>query len=155
MNEAAIVFKPSKTHQEGPGARAMAQIGKLLGLPICSALDMAKIVRGGIATDAVDLLLKQGYTRSETRWIVAPRTLTHRRRNQEPLSPEESGRLLRAAKLRAMAIIVLGDEERANLWLHKPRQGFGGSSAMDMMQTEYGGQVVEEALGQLDAGYFA
>ncbi len=155
MSSHAMIFKPSQAHREGPGVQAMVLIGKLLDLPIRSALDMARIARSGVAANAVDILIDQGFTRGETGWIVAPRTLTHRRRKNEPLSPEETGRLLRAAKLHAMAGIVLGDEERARRWLHKPRATFGGVSAMEMMQTEYGGQVVEETLGQLDAGYFA
>ncbi len=155
MSSQAITFKPSRARREGPGVQAMVKIGKLLDLPIRSALDMAQVARSGVAAKAVDVLIDQGFTRGETGWIVAPRTLTHRRKKNEPLSPEETGRLLRAAKLHAMAVIVLGDESRASRWLHKPRAAFEGISAMEMMQTEYGGQVVEEALGQLDAGYFA
>lgn len=155
MSGQALVFKPSKSRREGPGARAMQQVGKWLDLPIRNTLDMAAVARSGVAAEAVDILVDRGFTRGETGWIVAPRTLTHRRRRKEPLSPEETGRLLRAAKLRAMAVIVLGDDERAHQWLHKPRKAFDGASAMEMMQTEYGGLVVEEALGQLDAGYYA
>ncbi|MXW50842.1 MAG: DUF2384 domain-containing protein [Gammaproteobacteria bacterium] len=54
-----------------------------------------------------------------------------------------------------MAEAVLGSPERALAWLRRPRRAFGGISAMGLLQTEAGGQIVEETLGQLDEGYFA
>ena len=76
-------------------------------------------------------------------------------KNGRPLTANETGCFLRAVKIRAMAEAVLGNSEMALAWLRKPRRSFGGISAMELLQTEAGGQVVEEILGQLDEGYFA
>ena len=102
-----------------------------------------------------DALIEQGFTRGEIAWIVPPRTLTHRRNKKLRLTSEESGRWLRAAKIRALANVVLGDSDKANTWLHKPRKAFDGLNAMELMKAEAGAQIVEEALGQLDTGFFA
>ena len=65
------------------------------------------------------------------------------------------GRWLRAARLQALAREVLGSDDKALQWLHKPRRMFDQLSAMELMKTEAGAQLVEEVLSQLDAGYFA
>ena len=61
---------------------------------------------------------------------------------------------MRTMKILAMAEAVLGSSERAFGWLRKPRRAFGDISAMELLRTEAGGQLVEESLGQLDEGYF-
>lgn len=155
MSETANVFTPTPTGREGPGAQALLQVARMLKVQLKSTFDVARVTRAGLGTDAIENLVEQGFTRSETGWIIAPRTLNHRRSRNEKLTSEETARLLRAAKLQAMAEIVLGNTELARHWLHQPRKAFDDLSAMEMMRTEAGGQIVEEALGQLDAGYFA
>lgn len=77
------------------------------------------------------------------------------RSNKEPLTQEESGRWLRAAKAQALALEVFGDQVKASQWLHKPRKQFEGQTAMGLIQTEAGAQLVEDTLNQIDSGYFA
>ena len=154
MAEAAV-FTPKAKHTKSASTRALIQVGAILNISIKTPVDMVKVTRNGIAPDAVDALVERGFTRSEISWIVPARTLTHRRQKKERLTADESGRWLRAAKLRALAEVVLGDEAKAIQWLHKPRKSFDNLSAMELMQTEAGAQLVEEFLGQLDSGYFA
>lgn len=73
----------------------------------------------------------------------------------ERLTADETGRWFRAAKVHALASEVFGDEAKAMQWLHKPRKIFADLSAMEVIQTEAGAKLVEEALGQIDSGYFA
>lgn len=68
---------------------------------------------------------------------------------------DERGRLIRAAKIFAMADVAFGDHDLAIKWLNKPRKAIGDMSALDAMQTEAGAILVEEVLGQIDSGYFA
>ena len=140
---------------EGISARALAHVGRLLDRPIETALDLAEVARKGVSPELMAVLIDSGFTRREVDWIVPPRTLSHRRQNGRPLTANETGCFLRAVKIRAMAEAVLGNPETALAWLRKPRRSFGDISAMELLQTEAGGQVVEESLGQLDAGYFA
>ncbi len=138
-----------------PSAKAMALVSGLLNKPVETDLDLVAITREGVAPEMMAELLASGFTHQEIDWIVPPRTLSHRRRNHRRLTPVETGCFLRTVKIRAMAEAVLGSPERALAWLRRPRQTFGGISAMDLLQTEVGGQIVEETLGQLDEGYFA
>ena len=73
----------------------------------------------------------------------------------QPPTAHNADGLLHASKIGAMAGAVFGDSETALAWLREPRRSFGGVSALELLRTEAGAQVVEEALGQLDEGYFA
>ena len=140
---------------ERVSARALAQVGRLLNTPIETALDLAAVNRKGVAPEMLAVLVDSGFTRREIDWIVPRRTLSHRRQSGRPLTANETGCFLRIVKIRAMAEAVFGNPETALVWLRRPRRIFGGISAMELLHTEAGGQVVEETLGQLDEGYFA
>ncbi|MFL9864908.1 MbcA/ParS/Xre antitoxin family protein [Paraburkholderia fungorum] len=40
-------------------------------------------------------------------------------------------------------------------WLGRAQQRFGGRSALELLGSEHGARVVEDAIVQLDEGYFA
>ncbi len=68
---------------------------------------------------------------------------------------DESDRNRRVARIRALAAEVFGEEERALCWLRKPHRRFEQRSPLDLLATEAGARVVEEALHQIDDGIFA
>ena len=140
---------------EGISSRALAEVSRLLDTPIETALDLAAVNRKGVAPETFAVLVESGLTRREIDWIVPRRTLRQRRQSGRLLTPNETGCFLRVLKIRSMADAVFGNTDTALAWLRRPRRTFGGISAMELLQTEAGGQVVEETLGQLDEGYFA
>jgi putative toxin-antitoxin system antitoxin component (TIGR02293 family) len=103
----------------------------------------------------LDNLLKEGLTSKELAMVLPPRTLAHRRAKGQPLSPDESDRALRVARLVALAESVFDDGEKALRWLRKPQTRFFQRSAMALMASEVGGRLVEETLVQIDEGYAA
>ena len=155
MANPASAFVPKNASQPSVATRAFAKVGAMLNTEFNNPIDAVRITREGIAPEAVEELVKNGFKRSEISWIVAPRTLSHRRKNQERLNSEETGRWLRAARVQALSVEVFGDPDKALRWLHKPRKMFDSLSAIELLQTEAGAQLVEDTLGQLDAGYFA
>ncbi len=155
MSGTASVFTPTRSQVQNASARALVKVGKIVNLKLKNPLDVVKVMRRGVEPEAVDALINKGFRGAELHWIVNPRTLRHRRDKCELLTPEESGRWFRAANIQALALEVLGENEKSMKWLHKPRKAFDGVSAMELMQTETGAQLVEDMLGQLDAGYFA
>lgn len=141
---------------ESAFASACIEVGHMLSTPIEDELDLVRIARKGVSPEQLDVLVDRGFARRELNWIVPARRLTHRRRKNEHLTVGETDRLLRAMKIQAMAEeAVLGNPLKALSWLRKPRGAFDGMSAMELIRTEAGRQLVEEALGQLDEGYFA
>lgn len=155
MSATASVFTPTADPTCTASVRALAAVGKLVGVSLKTPLDEIKLTQRGIAAVAFDSLKKFGATASELHWIIKPRTLAHRKSKAECLTQEETGRWLRAAKAQALALEVFGDQEKAVAWLHMPRQRFADQSAMEILQSEAGAQLVEDTLNQIDAGYFA
>jgi putative toxin-antitoxin system antitoxin component (TIGR02293 family) len=83
---------------------------------------------------------------------ISLRTLQRKRDSHKALSIPESDRLYRMAKIYALAVIVLEDEEMARKWLHRPQRGLGGKVPIQVIQTEAGAQEVEDLLEKLEFG---
>jgi hypothetical protein len=58
------------------------------------------------------------------------------------------------ARIIALANAAFGNQEKAMRWLRSKQTRFGGRSPLDAADTEQGARQVEEALAQLDEGYF-
>jgi putative toxin-antitoxin system antitoxin component (TIGR02293 family) len=70
----------------------------------------------------------------------------------EPLTVDESDRLLRLTRIQALAEDVFGEAEKANTWL---REGLGildGKSPLEIAQAEPGARVVGQILAKIDWG---
>lgn len=155
MAGSSAVFTPSTDPVASAAARAMATVGQLVGVSLESPMDEVYLTQKGVPPVALDSLKQLGATPSELSWIIKPRTLAHRKSKKESLTTEETGRWLRAAKVQALALEVFGNQDKATAWLHKTRKAFGNQSAMELLPSEAGAQLVEEMLNQIDAGYFA
>ena len=86
---------------------------------------------------------------------ILSRTLGNGESDGRPLTPKETERLVRQAKVLAIAEEVFGDKVKAKTWLQKPMKLFDGRSAMDLITTEEGARLVEETLRGIDSGFFA
>src|SRR5216683_2763198 len=68
--------------------------------------------------EIIPRLIQRGLSRDEVfQIIINPRTLKHRRSKRQPLSKEESERVVRAVRIMALAQAVLGDHDTALRWL--------------------------------------
>ena len=88
---------------------------------------------------------------------VSPRTVARRRKavnvhQIERLSPVESDRIYRFARIIALAEGVFEGKEEALEWLNASQQGLGGVIPFDMLQTDAGAREVEELLIRIDYG---
>lgn len=70
----------------------------------------------------------------------------------EMLSPVESDRIYRFARIIALAEEVFEDKEDALEWLKSPQHGLGDCLPFDMLQTDAGSREVEELLNRIDYG---
>jgi putative toxin-antitoxin system antitoxin component (TIGR02293 family) len=83
---------------------------------------------------------------------IAPRTLA-RRKSEGRFSPEESDRLVRAARVYGRALEFFdGDTDAATTWLTETQRAFGGITPLDMARTDPGAAEVERLIGQLEYG---
>lgn len=153
MTATNVVFTPSIKPKKIAHHRAMAAVGKLAGVSLASPLDEVRLTQNGVACEAIDRLKDLGAPNTTLRWIINPRTLSTRKNHQKRLTPEETQRWLRAAKVHALALEVFGEQEKANAWLQKPKRKFGSQSASVLVQYEAGAQLVKDTLNQIDSGY--
>lgn len=139
-------------------AHATDILGRLLGKRITKPMDLIRLVREGIDPTLIDGLVKRSEGILEPRdagFVIARRTLSHRKSEGKPLSQEESERLIRLAKVAARAAAVFWDREKAHSWLRKPIKAFEGESALGLIQYEEGLVIAQDYLNRLDSGSFA
>ena len=140
-------------------SRANSEHAKFSGLlaqqNLSSDFDIAKLVHNRLSLTVIDRLLAEGITKQEINLIAPQRTLAHRRAKSEPLTIDESDRAVRLARVIAQAESVLADQAKAMAWLRRPMKRFEGMSPLDMLVSDVGSRLVEEALVQIDEGFFA
>ena len=151
------VLKHSAETDVGTGRQALRRLADLLVLPRAPKheRELAEIVAKRIDPEAIERLAGAGVPPRHLDFIIPPRTLSHRKAKGERLTHDESDRAMRVARLLALADAVFGDHTKALVWLGTPAGLFAGKSGFELMVSEAGARLVEEALVQLDEGYFA
>ena len=133
------------------------RIQDLLGSPpLRSDKDLCDLVERRLPVKAVKALMNDGYTASEIFRLVMPRrTFNHRSEKGERLTREESDRVVRIARITALAEQVFGDAEKAARWLRKSKRRLDKRAPLDLLDTEAGGRLIEDWLRQIDHGMAA
>ncbi|SAL82103.1 antitoxin [Caballeronia choica] len=148
-----IAFTP--TGPDDPRRAEFVLLEQLLATRIRGDADLADLAHERVDVDVIDRLSAQGLKADELAFIIPRRTLTHRRQQHERLSTEESDRAIRLARIVAQATAAFGSGDKAMIWLRNSQNRFAGRSALEMAGTEHGARLVEDALVQIDEGYFA
>ena len=86
---------------------------------------------------------------------IPQRTLTRRLSKASLLTPAESDRMVRLARVYANAVEMIGDEEKAIEWLNTPNRALGGEKPLDQLDTDVGARVVEDILGRVAYGVYS
>ena len=133
---------------------------KELGQKVKSRIDFDALIKRGIPLGVISHIKREFNLPDEViaRIIgVSPRTVSRRRRTvkipaKERLSPVESDRVYRFARIVAIAEDVFEDKKEALEWLNNPQYGLGGRVPFDLLQTDAGVREVEELLLRIDYG---
>lgn len=123
-----------------------------------SGIERARRVAEGIPTTVLGEVIDAGVlTRDEiTRLIVPRRTLAHRKRRREHLSPEESDRLARVLDLYEAALRTFDeDAEKVGAWLRTPNRALSGEIPLDLIVTSTGARLAEDALLRIEHGVYS
>jgi len=83
------------------------------------------------------------------------RSTLQRRKVNGRLSPDESDKVMRFARLLDHATDVFGDVNKARAWLKFPQRGLGGAVPLDYAKTEIGAREVDNLLGRIDYGVYS
>jgi putative toxin-antitoxin system antitoxin component (TIGR02293 family) len=87
--------------------------------------------------------------------LCISRSTLQRRKAAGRLSPDESDKVLRFARLLEHATDVFGNIEKARAWLKFPQHGLGGAVPLDYAETEIGAREVDDLLGRIDYGVYS
>jgi putative toxin-antitoxin system antitoxin component (TIGR02293 family) len=130
---------------------------QVLHQEIRTDLDLVEALQQGLPPGAVDALLAGGgITADELYRLVIPRrTLALRRQKNQPLTPEESDKLARVARILGLTAETFQNPEKAHRWLRKPNRGLAGQIPLELLATEAGARLVEQALLRISHGIFA
>jgi putative toxin-antitoxin system antitoxin component (TIGR02293 family) len=131
--KAAIAAEPSTTSEWVERIRS--------GLPAASALAFKKAL--GLTNEELASVLG-----------VSLRTVARLDPAKSHLDAVSGDRLVRSARLYAIAAEVLEDEAAAAQWLKAPQRALGGAVPLELAQTDVGSRAVEALLGRMEHGVF-
>jgi putative toxin-antitoxin system antitoxin component (TIGR02293 family) len=127
---------------------------RVLGKPVRSLLELNDAVERGLPKATLRNVARRVYSdAAEQRammYRVVPEATYKRRRDL--LSPAESGRTERLARVVAMAEDVWQDRERARRFLTTPHPEIGGKTPLDAALTELGARLAEEVMTRIVYG---
>ena len=117
---------------------------------------VARIRSGLPAASALAFKAALGLTNEELASVlgVSPRTVARLNPAGSRLDPVSGDRLVRSARLYAIAADVLEDAPAAAQWLKSPQRALAGAVPLELAQTDVGSRAVEALLGRMEHGVF-
>ncbi len=131
---------------------------KVLGKAIKNPDDLAHLVREGLPARSVTALaekLRLVTSVLSQKLGIPQRTLTRRLSQASQLTPAESDRTVRMARIYAHAVDMIGDRDKAIEWLGTPNRALGGERPLDQLDTDTGARMVEDILGRIAYGVYS
>ena len=122
-----------------------------------TATEWVERIRCGLpAASAFAFKQALGITNEELAGVlgVSPRTLARLNPARSRLHPVAGDRLLRSARLFAIATEVLEDDAAASRWLKAPQRALGNAVPLDLARTDVGARAVEALLGRMEFGVY-
>lgn len=128
----------------------------IIGGAVGPGMDMVKLIRRGLPVGAVQFVLdSRRLTIAELDQIVLPRKTLANRRRIGNLTPEQSDRLIRVARVLAAAEETFGNQEKAGAWLRRPTRALVGECPLHLLDTDEGAREVTALLGRIGHGIAA
>jgi putative toxin-antitoxin system antitoxin component (TIGR02293 family) len=129
-----------------------------LGKNIETTAELVELTREGLPADILNTMAGE---LAIQKVIVAKmlgiseRTLSRRIAVNALLTAEESDRMVRLARVLALAKETLGDMEKAGRWLQTSNRALEGDRPFDRLDTDAGVRSVEQILGRIAYGVYS
>jgi putative toxin-antitoxin system antitoxin component (TIGR02293 family) len=128
----------------------------IVGGDLEPGLAAVRLIRRGLPVGALQFVLDSGrLTLAELDRVVLPRKTLANRRRLGTLTPEQSDRLVRVARVLAAAEATFGSQAKAGTWLRRPTTALAGERPLDLLDTDEGAREVSLLLGRIDHGIAA
>ena len=134
----------------GGGTRLHREIG--------TSSDLVALTRDGLPAGILSTLAGDLHIERKViaRVIGIPeRTVSRRLKASTRLSPAESDRVVRFARVVALTIETLGSLTKGAHWLQSPNRALGGQTPFELLDTDAGVQSVETILGRIAYGVYS
>lgn len=120
-------------------------------------MDWIPLVRKGLPSASVEALVRiTRITQSELAYALAiPERTLARRKREGVLSPEESAKFVRFARVVERSESVFEDTDSALNWLQSANASLGGVTPLSLLDTDIGADSVRDTLGRIEHGVFA
>jgi len=131
---------------------------KVLGKTIKNPYDLTHLIRKGLPAGSITALAEKLHIGNSVllrKLGIPQRTLTRRLSQALLLTPAESDRTVRMARVYANAVEMIGDQEKAIEWLSTPNRALGGERPFDQLDTDTGARMVEDILGRIAYGVYS
>ncbi len=131
---------------------------KVLRKDVETTSQLVELTRAGLPVDILNTLAAE---LAIARVVVAKvlgiseRTLSRRVTIHARLTAEESDRMVRLARVLALAKETLGDMEKSGRWLQTPNRALEGDRPFDLLDTDAGVRSVEQVLGRISYGVYS
>lgn len=149
-----VVRVKLKNAPVAPG-NVLVHVGKLLDQKVRSDADVVRLVVNGLPARSLTRLATKVRGAGK---LVAPGTTVRRRlKDDERFSVGESERMVRLARVYALAVEVFGEEARAEAWLERSLEylpGQASQSPLELAVTDPGARMVEGMLLKTQHGLF-
>ncbi len=139
-----------------PLARVLGGKAVIASEPATPGEWVARIHSGLPAASAFAFKEALGLTNGELASVlgVSLRTLARLNPAKSHLDLVSGDRLVRSARLFAIATDVLEDMQAAARWLKAPQRALGGAIPLELAQTDVGTRTVEALLGRMEHGIY-
>ena len=130
----------------------------LLGLSAFDFPSVVKQIEKGLSFTAFERFQKNtGFTTEQLLDLLQiPKRTLARRKASGRFAPDESDRIVRAARVYGRALKFFdGDPSAATDWLTSIRRVLGSVTPLELARTEVGAKEVEALLGRLEHGVFS
>lgn len=131
---------------------------KKLRRRIETSSDLAKATRAGLSVNSLDALAEElSMPRAAVAKLlgISDRTVSRRVAANGCFTATESDRIVRLARILALAKQTLGSSEKANRWLQTSNRALEGDKPIDRLDTDIGVRSVEQVLGRIEYGLYS
>lgn len=129
---------------------------RTVGRTVRNAGDLIAAVRAGLPAATVEYVVDAGkMSLTEIDAAILPRKTLARRIKAGMLTADQSDRLIRVAKVIALAEETFGSPDKAGAWLRRETGPLGGVSPMSLLDTTEGTSQVEQLLTRIAYGVAA
>jgi putative toxin-antitoxin system antitoxin component (TIGR02293 family) len=131
---------------------------KLLRRKVGTATDLVELVRAGLPAETLPRMAAElSVDRDAVAHVagISGRTLSRRLATHSRLTAEESDRIVRIARVLALADETLGDRSKSSRWLQTPNRALEGHTPFQLLDTDAGVRSVETVLGRIAYGVYS